>query len=360
LNAEAAVFKALPQHPNVVCFYEALTAAAVFHLILEYCSGGDLATVIRSQGAQPEGLVRKCLQQLANGLMVLRRARVVHRDLKPANLLLSSSWPHGTLKIADFGLATKLETHSLAATFCGSPVYMAPEVLRGDKYDARADLYSVGVIGFELLSGHVPHQAASPVLVLRSIEANQPQLPPRVGTAEGNLMLRALLQPLPSARLDFEAFASHRYLREGSTPFASDASEAHETLRAQFASFDVDASGSLDNSELHHALNALGLSTSTAEAHAILRHFDADKSGTLELDEFHTLIAKLQRFQSQRVALAHAAACVMPPQCKRGGLGNDKDSLHDPAVQGLKDYMAERQLQRKLNAARRPATVAAL
>lgn len=80
----------------------------------------------------------------------------MQRDLKPGNILLTSTGGHVSAKIADFGFARILEAARLATTLCGSPLYMAPEVLAEQQYDSRSDLWSVGVILFEMLVGHVP------------------------------------------------------------------------------------------------------------------------------------------------------------------------------------------------------------
>jgi len=84
------------------------------------------------------------------------------RDLKPQNLLLAAPGPGAVLKIADFGFARSLQPSALADTLCGSPLYMAPEILRFHKYDAKADLWSVGTILFELVVGARPARPALP------------------------------------------------------------------------------------------------------------------------------------------------------------------------------------------------------
>ena len=112
--------------------------------------------VIKSKGAQTEEQTLSYLGQLAHGLHHMRQHNLIHRDLKPQNLLLSSTAPDAVLKIADFGFARHMMQQDMAETLCGSPLYMAPEILRFQKYDAKADLWSVGTIVFELLTARPP------------------------------------------------------------------------------------------------------------------------------------------------------------------------------------------------------------
>jgi serine/threonine-protein kinase ULK/ATG1 len=92
------------------------------------------------------------MQQLAAGMLEMWRHNVVHRDLKPQNLLLFEA-EDGSMevKIADFGFARALGPEKMAETLCGSPLYMAPEILTGHQYDAKADLWSIGAILFEMV-----------------------------------------------------------------------------------------------------------------------------------------------------------------------------------------------------------------
>uniref|UniRef100_A0A453J650 Protein kinase domain-containing protein n=1 Tax=Aegilops tauschii subsp. strangulata TaxID=200361 RepID=A0A453J650_AEGTS len=147
-------------HPNILRLINTIETGEKLFLVLEYCDGGDLEAYRQTHGGPrnrlPEATARDFTRQLAEGLKVLRGERIVHRDLKPQNLLLSADGDAITLKIGDFGFARSLMHENLAATFCGSPYYMAPEIWRGDKYDAKADLWSVGVILFQLVTGELP------------------------------------------------------------------------------------------------------------------------------------------------------------------------------------------------------------
>jgi hypothetical protein len=157
------------------------------------------------------------VRHLAAGLRVLRRLSIVHRDLKPSNLLLcgGKGGELPTLKVADFGFARALATEAaLADTLCGSPLYMSPEVLSYKSYDAKVDLWSVGCILFELLTGATPFTGANHVELLRNIErvpgAELPQ-DAKVSTA-CRALVRGLLRRAPVERMSHEEFFNHPFL----------------------------------------------------------------------------------------------------------------------------------------------------
>ena len=106
------------------------------YLVMEYCSGGDLSRFIKKKKVLPEFVAKYCLQQIASALKFLRENNVSHLDLKPQNILLSSK-NSPTLKLADFGFAQHLDDRVGKKGMRGSPLYMAPEILLQNRYDAR-------------------------------------------------------------------------------------------------------------------------------------------------------------------------------------------------------------------------------
>jgi len=152
------------------------------YLMLEYCNGGDLSSFLKTHTLSEEEAL-KLMLQFNSGLKVLWENNVIHRDLKPQNLLLSISNENLiTLKIGDFGYAKTMED-SLMETLCGTPLYMAPEILKGGqiKYTNKADLWSVGCILYEMLFGKPPYGAKNQKELFDNIQGKKldfPQIPP--------------------------------------------------------------------------------------------------------------------------------------------------------------------------------------
>uniref|UniRef100_A0A671QNG7 non-specific serine/threonine protein kinase n=1 Tax=Sinocyclocheilus anshuiensis TaxID=1608454 RepID=A0A671QNG7_9TELE len=164
-----------------------------------------------AKGTLSEDTIRVFLQQIAGAMRVLQAKGIIHRDLKPQNILLShpagrKSHSNNTcIKIADFGFARYLQNNMMAATLCGSPMYMAPEVIMSQNYDAKADLWSIGTIVFQCLTGKAPFQASSPQDLRLFYEKNKtlsPNIPRETSSHLRNLLL-GLLQRNHKDRMDF-------------------------------------------------------------------------------------------------------------------------------------------------------------
>ncbi|KIJ28312.1 hypothetical protein M422DRAFT_135435, partial [Sphaerobolus stellatus SS14] len=206
LKSEIDILKKL-SYTHITKLQEIVHSPTHIHLIMEYCAGGDLSQYIKKRGrvdglqyspgpGEPlqyyphprgGGLEERCvrcfLRQLGRALKFIRDQNLIHRDIKPQNLLLTPSGPldHAkghpigipVLKVADFGFARILPNAMLAETLCGSPLYMAPEILRYEKYDAKADLWSVGAVLYEMSVGKPPFRAQNHIELLRKIESSK-------------------------------------------------------------------------------------------------------------------------------------------------------------------------------------------
>ncbi|CAM9985520.1 unnamed protein product, partial [Ectocarpus fasciculatus] len=198
---------------NVVCLRDSHTTERRILIVLEFCGGGDLGQFIQARGPSPEATARHFMLQLAAGLSFLRSRRLIHRDIKPQNLLLSSHSSRASLKIADFGLARHLPQGSLAESMLGSPLYMALEVLSNRAYDAKVDLWSAGVVLYELMTAKHPFGGTNQVELISNIQRNCPSLPPGLTLSPPCVeLLGMLLVPQPEQRATLEAFISCAFL----------------------------------------------------------------------------------------------------------------------------------------------------
>nr|XP_023685016.1 serine/threonine-protein kinase ULK2-like isoform X1 [Paramormyrops kingsleyae]XP_023685017.1 serine/threonine-protein kinase ULK2-like isoform X1 [Paramormyrops kingsleyae] len=219
LGKEIKILKEL-QHENIVALYDVQETAASVFLVMEFCNGGDLADYLHAHGPLREDILRALLKQIAAAMQVLHSRGVVHRDLKPQNILLShtgskKSGPSGIrVKIGDFGFARHLQNNMTAATLCGSPMYMAPEVIMSQNYGAKADLWSIGAVVYQCLVGRPPFQASCPQELRLFYEKNRilvPEIPSGTSPHLAHLLL-GLLQRDQKDRMDFGAFFNHPFL----------------------------------------------------------------------------------------------------------------------------------------------------
>ncbi|KAI8117263.1 hypothetical protein FF38_03442 [Lucilia cuprina] len=224
LGKEIKILKELTElhHENVVALLDCKESQDCVNLVMEYCNGGDLADYLSVKGTLSEDTVRLFLIQLAGAMKALYTKGIVHRDLKPQNILLSHNYGKTlpapskiTLKIADFGFARFLNEGVMAATLCGSPMYMAPEVIMSLQYDAKADLWSLGTIVYQCLTGKAPFYAQTPNELKFYYEQNAnlaPKIPNGVSPELRDLLL-CLLRRNAKDRISFESFFNHRFLQ---------------------------------------------------------------------------------------------------------------------------------------------------
>ncbi|XP_015678026.1 serine/threonine-protein kinase ULK3 [Protobothrops mucrosquamatus] len=201
------------RHPHIVELKDFQWDKEYIYLIMEYCPGGDLSRFIRSRRILPEKVACIFLQQLACALKFLHDKNICHLDLKPQNILLSSL-EKSHLKLADFGFAQHMSPRDEKHVLRGSPLYMAPEMVCNRQYDARVDLWSVGVILYEALFGRPPFASKSFAELEEKIRSSHPvELPSRPRLSpECRDLLQRLLQRDPQQRISFQAFFAHPFV----------------------------------------------------------------------------------------------------------------------------------------------------
>src|SRR6202166_129048 len=163
-------------HPNIVVVFDAGEEEGLFYITMEYVEGRSLQSMIDAHQPFPVSRVMKLMEQVCSALDFAHQHNVVHRDIKPANLMLTSD---DTVKITDFGTAKILQFGTAqTAHVMGTPSYMSPEQVKGKPVDGRSDIFSLGVILYELMTGEKPFPGQNITTVIYKI-INEEPIPPR-------------------------------------------------------------------------------------------------------------------------------------------------------------------------------------
>ncbi|XP_057948695.1 CBL-interacting serine/threonine-protein kinase 23 isoform X3 [Malania oleifera] len=205
----------LIRHPNVIRMYEVMASKTKIYIVLEFVTGGELFDKIASKGRLKEDEARKYFQQLINAVDYCHSRGVFHRDLKPENLLLDAN---GVLKVSDFGLSAlpqQVREDGLLHTTCGTPNYVAPEVINNKGYDgAKADLWSCGVILFVLMAGYLPFEESNLVALYKKIFKADFTCPPWF-SSNAKKLIRRILDPNPSTRITIAEVIENEWFKKG-------------------------------------------------------------------------------------------------------------------------------------------------
>ncbi|CAK9806871.1 Serine/threonine-protein kinase ULK3 [Anthophora quadrimaculata] len=220
------------RHEHIVEMRDFFWDEGHIYIVMEYCDGGDLSSFIKKRHKLPEQICRRFLQQLALALKYLRNNNVCHMDLKPQNLLLTRR-PQLTLKVGDFGFAQYLSNSEQKFAIRGSLLYMAPELLSKRKYDARIDLWSIGVIMYECLFGKPPYSSSSFQELVEKIKDTRPIELPKGShvSRECKDLLLSLLRHNPDKRITFDEFFAHEFLDLAHAPTKENYEKAVEIVQ---------------------------------------------------------------------------------------------------------------------------------
>ncbi|KAG8045063.1 hypothetical protein GUJ93_ZPchr0008g12009 [Zizania palustris] len=215
IKREISIMK-LVRHPNVVRLHEVLASRKKIFIILEFITGGELFDKIIRHGRLNEADARRYFQQLIDGVDFCHSKGVYHRDLKPENLLLDSQ---GNLKISDFGLsAWPSQGGALLRTTCGTPNYVAPEVLSHKGYDgALADTWSCGVILYVLLAGYLPFDEVDLTTLYGKIDSAEYSFPAWFPSGAKSL-IHKILDPSPDKRMRIEDIKNDEWFKKNYEP----------------------------------------------------------------------------------------------------------------------------------------------
>eukprot|EP01116_Phalansterium_solitarium_P017026 TRINITY_DN4096_c0_g1_i2.p1 TRINITY_DN4096_c0_g1~~TRINITY_DN4096_c0_g1_i2.p1 ORF type:complete len:513 (+),score=187.69 TRINITY_DN4096_c0_g1_i2:107-1645(+) len=204
------------KHPNVIELSEIMDSPDFLYLVLELCSGGELFDAIVKRGSYSEADAAHVVKQILQGVKYCHDNGVAHRDLKPENLLLASTpGQKDVVKLADFGLSKDVESGVLS-TSCGTPDYVAPEVLLNDHYDVGVDIWSIGVITYVLLCGFPPFYGERQKDLFENIMAGRYNFPEPEWSAnseEAKDFIRHMLVTDPKKRYTAQQCLDHKWIQ---------------------------------------------------------------------------------------------------------------------------------------------------
>jgi len=191
------------QHPFIVNLNYAFQTKDKLYMILDYVNGGELFFHLKKEGRFSESRVKLYAAEIASALAHLHALDIVYRDLKPENILLDSE---GHITITDFGLSKQITSEEGTHTFCGTPEYLAPEVLKGQGHGTAVDWWSLGTLIFEMLTGLPPFYAQNVNVMYTKILSGDLRFPSYI-TGDAKDFLEAMLIREPEKRLGFNGGA---------------------------------------------------------------------------------------------------------------------------------------------------------
>ncbi len=209
IKSEIAIMEKL-EHSNIIQLYDVIYKDECVYLIMEFCPLGDLSKFLNNKPLK-EKYCWKFIKQIADATEYLLSNNILHRDLKPQNIMLFDTYH---IKLSDFGFAKILKKDdSMYNTICGSPIYMAPEIIKHNNYDIKTDLWSIGVIMYEIIVGKPPYKASTHYELICKIDKNPIFIPTSIKISDDcRDLIHGLLQKNPQKRITWNNFFQHDWL----------------------------------------------------------------------------------------------------------------------------------------------------
>lgn len=250
MDTEIRVLKS-SECPYIIKLHDVLKTQNNIYLIMEFCGGGDLENYVKLHGKVEESIAKRWLSQLVESFIYLQEKGIMHRDIKLANILLTSSSDQTCdIRVADFGFARFLNENSFAATQLGTPLYMAPEIFNNETYSYKADVWSLGVLSYEILTGK-PVFTCRTLAQLKKLQQEDIIFPEYLSEASRNL-IRSMLTYDHNARPSFQQLRGHLFFREiyGINEISSDSVAASPSVHMD----EPDENNEIDENEEQYEL----------------------------------------------------------------------------------------------------------
>ncbi|KRX01735.1 Protein kinase-like domain [Pseudocohnilembus persalinus] len=293
--------------PHVVKMYDVFNDPKTTYIILEFCKDGDLDHYIRRKGGMlNEKDACDVLNQLLEGFKNLVELGYIHRDIKPANSLVEN----GVHKVADFGFAKKVDItgRQLIKEAVGTPLYMSPQLLQSQPYTAKSDIWSIGMMFYEMIFGKTPWPCRDLNSFVRNMRSQPLRFPynKKIGS-ETKSFLQGCLQYDEAKRFTWDQVLSHPIAKKDTgqivQPKVNLDQRAQEIIRNMqkviqaenidiqklFYSLDKDYSGQLNTQEFYRLLNKIDPRITTYEANHLFQMIDTSKDGRVSKSEFQSI-----------------------------------------------------------------------
>uniref|UniRef100_A0A8C1QXZ2 mitogen-activated protein kinase kinase kinase n=1 Tax=Cyprinus carpio TaxID=7962 RepID=A0A8C1QXZ2_CYPCA len=195
------------KHPNIISFKGVCTQAPCYCIIMEYCAQGQLYEVLRAGRKVTPRLLVDWASGIASGMNYLHLHKIIHRDLKSPNVLVTQS---DNVKISDFGTSKELSDKSTKMSFAGTVAWMAPEVIRNEPVSEKVDIWSFGVVLWELLTGEIPYKDVDSSAIIWGVGSNSLHLPVPSTCPDGfKILMKQTWQGKPRNRPSFRQILLH-------------------------------------------------------------------------------------------------------------------------------------------------------
>ncbi|XP_014210344.1 uncharacterized protein LOC106640733 [Copidosoma floridanum] len=199
------------EHPNIIHIYEVFENKEKMVLVMEYAAGGELYDYLSEHKILPEDEARRIFRQICTAVYYCHKHKICHRDLKLENVLLDQM---GNAKIADFGLSNVFDSQILLHTFCGSPLYASPEIVKGTPYNGpEVDCWSLGVLLYTLVYGAMPFDGSNFKRLVKQICESDYFEPKKISSA--STLIREMLTVCPVQRANIKKICSHWWINKG-------------------------------------------------------------------------------------------------------------------------------------------------